>query len=147
MNEEIRNLQAGFFDKLKEIRSQRELEDLRIAFLGKKGLVTALLKNLGGLSEEAKRSFGREVNDLKREISEQLAMRMEGLRQEELQRELDAVPELDVSMPPVFRRGSYHPITLVQRQCENVFRSMSFTLEDYSEVVTDYECFESLNIP
>lgn len=147
MNEEIRDLRAGFLDKLKEIQSQRELEDLRVAFLGKKGQVTALLKNLGGLSEEAKRSFGREVNDLKREISEQLAMRMESIRQEDLQRELDAVPTFDVSMPPVFRRGSYHPITLVQRQCENVFRSMGFTLEDYSEVVTDYECFESLNIP
>ena len=44
-------------------------------------------------------------------------------------------------------RGSYHPITLVQRECERIFKSMGFTVEDYSEIVTDYECFESLNIP
>ncbi|MBR1731788.1 MAG: phenylalanine--tRNA ligase subunit alpha, partial [Ruminococcus sp.] len=49
--------------------------------------------------------------------------------------------------PVDLSRGSYHPITLVQRQCESIFKSMGFTVEDYSEVVTDYECFESVNIP
>lgn len=57
------------------------------------------------------------------------------------------MPEFDLSMPPVMDRGSYHPITLVQRECERIFKSMGFTVEDYSEIVTDYECFESLNIP
>lgn len=56
------------------------------------------------------------------------------------------MPEFDLSMPPVMDRGSYHPITLVQRECERIFKSMGFTVEDYSEIVTDYECFESLNI-
>ena len=57
------------------------------------------------------------------------------------------MPEFDLSMPPKMDRGSYHPITLVQRECERIFKSMGFTVEDYSEIVTDYECFESLNIP
>ena len=57
------------------------------------------------------------------------------------------MPEFDLSMPTVMDRGSYHPITLVQRECERIFKSMGFTVEDYSEIVTDYECFESLNIP
>lgn len=43
--------------------------------------------------------------------------------------------------------GSYHPITLVQRELEEIFASMGFTIEDYREVVTDYNCFEALNIP
>ena len=50
-------------------------------------------------------------------------------------------------MPASLDRGSYHPITLVQRQCEKIFKSMGFNVEDYSEIVTDYECFEALNIP
>ena len=57
------------------------------------------------------------------------------------------MPQFDVSTPINVPRGSYHPITLVQRQCEAIFKSMGFTVEDYPEVVTDYECFESLNIP
>ena len=69
------------------------------------------------------------------------------LAKAEMEREINSMPEFDVAVPPVLARGSYHPITLVQRKCEKIFRSMGFTVEDYSEVVTDYECFESLNIP
>ena len=65
----------------------------------------------------------------------------------ELEKEINSAPEIDVTIPPVLDRGSYHPITLVQRQCERIFKSMGFNVEDYSEVVTDYECFEALNIP
>lgn len=57
------------------------------------------------------------------------------------------MPEFDLSMPANLSRGSYHPITLVQRQCEQIFESMGFTVEDYAEVVTDYECFEAVNVP
>ena len=64
-----------------------------------------------------------------------------------MEREINSMPDFDVAVPPQLERGSYHPITLVQRKCEKIFRSMGFTVEDYSEVVTDYECFESLNIP
>lgn len=84
---------------------------------------------------------------LKSEITEAISNKAEQIKQKELEREIKSVPEFDLSAPPVLERGSYHPITLVQRECERVFRSMSFTVEDYSEIVTDYECFESLNIP
>ena len=57
------------------------------------------------------------------------------------------MPQFDITAPPELARGSYHPITLVQRQCESIFKSMGFTVEDYPEVVTDYECFEAVNIP
>ena len=147
MADEIRTLKEQFMQKLEAIKNQEELEKLRVEFLGKKGKVTSLLREVGGMSEQMKKTIGREINELKSSFAERLDTQKEALRQAELQRELDAVPEFDVSFPPRMDRGSYHPITLVQRQCENVFRSMGFTVEDYSEVVTDYECFESLNIP
>ena len=124
-----------------------ELDALRVEFLGKKGSVTALLKNMGALSPEEKKTFGLEVNALKDHASQVLTDRAAVLQQEALQKELDAVPEFDLSLPADLTRGSYHPVTLVQRKCEEVFRTMGFTVEDYSEIVTDYECFESLNIP
>ena len=83
-------------------------------------------------------------------LSEALGMAASDLMREiekEIQKEIELMPEFDLSMPPVMDRGSYHPITLVQRECERIFKSMGFTVEDYSEIVTDYECFESLNIP
>ena len=53
----------------------------------------------------------------------------------------------DESLPYHIQTGSYHPITLVQRDLERIFASMGFTIEDYSEIVDDYHCFEALNIP
>ena len=55
--------------------------------------------------------------------------------------------QYDVTLPAETAYGSYHPITLVQRELEEIFASMGFTVEDYKEIVTDYECFEALNIP
>ena len=72
---------------------------------------------------------------------------IEELKKKEVEREIASMRPFDITAPSNIVKGSYHPITLVQRQCEAIFKSMGFTVEDYSEIVTDYECFESLNIP
>ncbi len=147
MNEKIEALKNSFDSELKKIASMVDLEALRVSYLGRKGKVTDALKGMGTMTDEMKKTVGRETNELKTAITVALAEKLEALKAQELQREIDALPEFDLSMPPDLSRGSYHPITLVQRQCEQVFKSMGFTVEDYAEVVTDYECFESLNIP
>lgn len=147
MNEQISQLKQKFEDKLAEIAAAAELEDVRVSFLGKNGSITGLLKQMGSVSAEEKRAFGQSVNELKVYASEKISEKLAELHKLEVEREINAMPDFDVAMPADLDRGSYHPITLVQRKCENIFRSMGFTVEDYSEVVTDYECFESLNIP
>ncbi len=147
MNQSILDLRTKLDASLASVKEIPELEALKVEYLGKKGSITALMKNMGSLSPEEKKSFGKEVNELKDYATEAIAQKYEALQQLQLQKELDAVEEFDLSIPPVLDRGSYHPVTLVQRKCEEVFRTMGFTLEDYSEIVTDYECFESLNIP
>ena len=147
MSEKVKELREQFGQKLSAAADPQVLEALRVEYLGKKGSVTDLLKSMKDLSGEEKKEFGQQVNLLKNEIAEAIAAKSEQLRQEALERAISLMPEFDLSAPPVLDRGSYHPITLVQRECENVFRSMGFTVEDYSEIVTDYECFESLNIP
>lgn len=147
MNEKIEALKSSFDSELKKIANMVDLEALRVNYLGRKGKVTDALKGMGSLNDEQKKTVGRETNELKTAITVALAEKLEALKAQELQREINALPEFDISMPPDMTRGSYHPITLVQRQCEQVFKSMGFTVEDYAELVTDYECFESLNIP
>lgn len=147
MNEQISQLKKKFEDKLSEIAAAAELEDVRVSFLGKNGSITGLLKQMGSVSAEEKKAFGQAVNELKGYASEKISEKLAEIHKLELEREINSMPEFDVAMPAELDRGSYHPITLVQRKCENIFRSMGFTVEDYSEVVTDYECFESLNIP
>ena len=147
MNESILELRAKLDEAIQNVTAAPELEALKVEYLGKKGSITALLKNMGKLSPEEKKEFGSQVNALKDYAAEQIANKTAVLQEQELQKELNAVEEFDLSIPPVLDRGSYHPVTLVQRKCEEVFRTMGFTVEDYSEIVTDYECFESLNIP
>ncbi|MBQ9228910.1 MAG: phenylalanine--tRNA ligase subunit alpha [Eubacterium sp.] len=147
MENKILELTARFEKELAEIRDLAELEDVRVAYLGKKGTVTGLLKGMRELSNEEKKSFGQKVNELKGVVAGKIADKTEELKAKEVEKEIALMPEFDLSVPAQLSRGSYHPITLVQRQCEQIFTSMGFTVEDYAEVVTDYECFEAVNIP
>ena len=147
MSQNIAELKQEFAAKLAAAESMQMLEEIRVDFLGKKGSVTELLKSMKDMSPEEKKNFGQEVNVLKNELSQAITEKGEELRRAELEREVASMPEFDVSMPANLDRGSFHPITLVQRECETIFKSMGFHVEDYAEIVTDYECFEALNIP
>ncbi|MBQ7953538.1 MAG: phenylalanine--tRNA ligase subunit alpha [Clostridia bacterium] len=130
-----------------KVTTIEELEQLRVEYTGKKGYVTELMKEMKSLSNEEKKEFGQAVNVLKNEVNDILTAKREEMQRKAIELENSLMPEFDVSIPADLTRGSYHPITLVQRQCEEIFKHMGFTVEDYSEIVTDYECFESLNIP
>ena len=147
MSAKVNELRDALISKLETVSKMEEIESIRVEYLGKNGLITGLLKGMKDLSIEEKKDFGGKVNELKNEAGELIAKKTEEIKQKEILAELEKMPEIDVSMPLNLERGSYHPITLVQRECEKIFKSMGFTVEDYSEVVTDYECFESLNIP
>ena len=147
MNSKIAELKIQFDAEAAKASSTAELEALRVAYLGKKGSITELMKEMKDLSPEEKKAFGQEVNQLKGYATEKLTSCAEELKKQEIQKEIDSVPEFDISMPPSMNEGSYHPVTLVQRECERIFKTMGFAVEDYSEIVTDYECFEALNIP
>ncbi len=147
MNEKLENIKAEALAELAGIEDSMLLEEFRVKYLGKKGLITELMKEMKNLSNDEKKTFGQAVNALKDEVNDKVSEKREEIKQKEIELENSRMPEFDISMPPSLERGSYHPITLVQRQCEEIFRSMGFAIEDYSEIVTDYECFESLNIP
>ena len=147
MDERIKGLQDRFEKELSQISALPDIENIRISYLGKKGSVTDLLKGMRELSNEEKKSFGQQVNELKGIVAKKIAEKTEELKQKEIEKEIELMPEFDLSMPANLARGSYHPVTLVQRQCEQIFESMGFTVEDYAEVVTDYECFEAVNVP
>ena len=147
MDNKILSLKEKFVSELDKIDNLADIESIRVSYLGKKGSVTDLLKGMKELSNDERKAFGQKVNELKGLVNEKITEKTNELKEKEIQKEIELMPEFDLSMPPVMDRGSYHPITLVQRECERIFKSMGFTVEDYREIVTDYECFESLNIP
>ena len=147
MKEKLEAIRQKAEAQLESFTDAEQLENFRVAVLGKKGELTQILKMMGSLSAEERPVMGQKANEVRAYIEEKITQKQEEIKQKEMQREIDAMPVFDISAPANLDRGSYHPITLVQRQCERIFKSMGFTVEDYSEIVTDYECFESLNIP
>ena len=147
IKESISELRQKFDADLSEVRDSESIEKLRVSYLGKKGSVTELLKGLKDLSGAEKKEFGQTINTLKREVDERITAHVERIRQEEEDRLVNSAEQYDVTLPMDTDCGSYHPITLVQHELEEIFASMGFTIEDYREVVTDYNCFEALNIP
>ena len=147
MKEKLEAIRKKAEAELASFTDRNQLENFRIAVLGKKGELTSILKMMGSLSAEERPVMGQMANEVRAFIEEKIQEKAQELKELEMKREINSVPLFDITVPADLSRGSYHPITLVQRQCETIFKSMGFTVEDYSEVVTDYECFESLNIP
>ena len=147
MREKLEAIRQKADAELATFTEQAQLENFRVQILGKKGELTSMLKMMGSLSAEERPVMGQIVNEVRAYVEQKIAEKSQELKELELKKEIESTPVFDISVPANLTRGSYHPITLVQRQCESVFRSMGFNIEDYSEIVTDYECFEALNIP
>lgn len=147
MFEKPAELKSLFEKKLSDVSATSDIEQLRIEFLGKKGSVAALMQELRNIPNELKKDAGQKINETKQFIEASIATKLEELKVLEEKRLIDKAESYDESMPTDADLGSYHPITLVARDVENIFLSMGFAVEDYSEITDDYNCFEALNIP
>ncbi len=123
------------------------LEQLRVAYLGKKGLLTAQLKQLGSLSPEERPKAGQVINQAKQKVQSALEKRRELLQNEALQARL-AAETIDVTLPGRGQSaGGIHPVTRTQERIEALFASMGFEVAEGPEIEDDYHNFEALNIP
>ena len=147
MLENANKLKEAFAGQLSCVASTAELDALRIEYLGKKGHVAALMNDLKNLPNDQKKEAGQTINLVKQFVEEQLKITNEKLIAIEEQKKIDAAESYDESLCTNLGLGSYHPITLIPREVEEIFASMGFIVEDYDEVVDDYHCFEALNIP
>ncbi len=147
MTQKSLELKQLFEAKIAAVTQTAEVEQLRIEFLGKKGSVAALMQELRNVPNDQKKEAGQIINETKQFIEGAIAAKIVELKALEEQRLIDAAESYDESMPTDADLGSYHPITLTRRRVENIFLSMGFTIEDYSEITDDYNCFEALNIP
>ncbi len=144
MKERIELLLSRFADDLAKGETP---ETLRIAYLGKNGAVADLMKALRDIPADQKKEAGQMINSLKNQLEEEIGARARALEAEALDRAIKGARRYNPTLPSCCDCGSYHPITLVQREVEDIFASMGFTVEEYPEIVDDYHCFEALNIP
>ena len=133
---------------LEQIQSAgASLEQIRIRYLGKKGELTAVLRGMGALSAEERPKIGELANQVRADIEEAIAAKQRQKEALALEKRLKE-EKLDVTMPgtPV-AAGHLHPLTQVQRQLEDIFIGMGFSIEEGPEVELDYYNFQALNIP
>lgn len=123
------------------------LEELRVSLMGKTGSVTALLKSLGGMEPEARKSAGAEINVLKSEITEALTARRAILDSAALEAKL-AADRLDVTQPPRPElAGAIHPLSRTAEEIAAIFSAMGFAIKDGPDIESDWNNFSALNIP
>jgi phenylalanyl-tRNA synthetase alpha chain len=124
-----------------------EIEELRIRYLGKKGELTAVLRGMGKLSAEERPVIGQLANDVRAEIEKKIDELNQKKNAALLEAKLRA-EKLDVTVPgDDVRAGHFHPLSLVQRQLEDIFLGMGYSIVDGPEVEYDYYNFQALNIP
>lgn len=125
----------------------KSLEDLRIEYLSKKGKIQGLMAQMRDLSPEEKPKFGQMVNDLKNAVSAAIDEKKEKLDQEQLNARLKS-EKIDISLDGyVPKTGTLHPLTLVQKELEDVFIGMGYNVAEGPEVETDLYNFTRANTP
>ncbi len=147
MKEKLEALRQKAFGDLEKLNSPKELEELRVRLLGKKGELTELLRGMGALPAEERPKMGQLVNQLRSSLEEAMAERETALRDAVRQARLQA-ETLDVTMPGAATpEGGLHPLSSVLDRLIDIFVSMGFDVVDGPEVETDHYNFEALNVP
>ncbi|MBR6806945.1 MAG: phenylalanine--tRNA ligase subunit alpha [Clostridia bacterium] len=145
MKEKLRKIAEEAAAAISE--SGADLEALRIKYLGKKGELTAVLRGMGALSAEERPVIGQMANEIRADIEAKLESRRESAAAEALQKKLES-EKIDVTVPAKkVSVGKMHPISLVQRQLEEIFLGMGYEIAEGPEVEYDYYNFQALNIP
>ncbi len=147
MKEKIAAICREAEERVAVCKDEKEIDELRVKYLGKKGELTALLKQMGGLSPEERPVMGKLVNEAKAQLEEiisaktaELSAAAEALRLQE--------ETIDITMPARRKAvGGLHPLNIVLDDMIDIFQSMGFDVLDGPEVETDHYNFECLNVP
>lgn len=145
--EELLSLKNSFQQESQSATSLSELQQLKVKYLGKKGLVTLKLKALSTVLPELRPAYGKAVNDVKVYIEAEIN-RIESLLKKEEYTKRILSESIDITLPGKYTPfGREHPINKVLSEITGIFVSMGFEIEEGPEVELDYYNFEALNMP
>ncbi len=147
MKQRLEEIRLEAKKELEVADSMEKLEAIRVGFLGKKGSLTAVLRSMGSLSAEERPIIGSLANEIRLFIEESVNEKKSVILSEEKNRKLrDEI--IDVTLPGKRKSvGKLHPLSQVQRELENIFIGMGFSIVEGPDVEYDHYCFEALNMP
>lgn len=147
MKDQLQALHEEAIAKISEAADDKQLQDLRVSYLGKKGSLTSILRGMGKLSKEERPVIGEIANKVRTSINETLDERKEEFERLALEKKL-ASESIDVTLPgrPV-KTGGPHLLTKIIEEIEDLFIGLGYEIKEGPEVETDYYNFEALNLP
>ncbi len=147
IKETIKKIEENMNNELPSIKNISQLNDIRIKYLGKKGLVQEMLDHMRDLSVEEKKEVGMLVNNLKERLNDTINNLKEELEKEEINKKLVS-EKIDITLPGTkVSVGGIHPLTEIIEEIEEVFISMGYDVVEGPEVESDLYNFEMLNLP
>jgi phenylalanyl-tRNA synthetase alpha chain len=147
MKDRLESMQRDAHASMAQADSENALQEVRVRFLGRKGELTVIMKEMGRLSSEERPIIGALANRIKDDLESAIEIRLTDLREEEIASRLSR-ERIDITLPG--RRsfaGSKHPITLVAEEIGEIFSSLGFGIQEGPEVEKDFYNFEALNMP
>jgi len=147
MTEELRTLRKQAETELQKAGTESEFQEIRTRYLGRKGLLTGLLRNIANVLPQDRALFGKECNEVKDLISARIDKRLAEIAVSGKEAALRSA-RIDVTLPGrAMRYGSLHPVTQVREEICGIFARLGFSIVEGPEVELDYYNFEALNIP
>lgn len=147
MIEKINDLKSEAKTKISNALNSVDIESIRVEFLGKKGKVVEILKGLKDVEASKRKEVASYANELKSQIEDSIEQKKKEIKEKEYELKINNSKKIDLTIPSNLNLGSLHPITIVQKELEEIFESMGFTVEDGNEVETEYNNFEAVNVP
>lgn len=132
---------------IENAKNSSVIEELRVEYLGKKGKIVEILKDLKNVEASKRKEVATIANEIKAEIEKRIEEKKLELKDKEYEERIKNTKKVDLSLPVENNIGSLHPITIVQKELEEIFETMGFTVEDGREVETEYNNFEAVNVP
>ena len=147
MNEKITAVLDAAKERLNSAKEISAIDEIRVKYLGKKGELTGILKQLGALSPEERPKVGQLVNKAKTELDDLIKTKIAEIKEKELNESLKA-EKIDVTMPGKRQNMGYkHPLSVVLDELKEIFMGMGYSIVEGPEVELDYYYFEALNLP
>lgn len=147
MKEQLNQIKNDVIEEIKASNSSEAIEEIRIKYLGKKGILTGILRGMGKLSKEERPIIGKIANEVREEIENEMEVFLKEIKRKEKNERLQN-EVIDITMPGKRRTlGGIHPINKVLDEIKEIFFGMGFVITDGPEVELDYYNFEALNIP
>lgn len=147
MREKLNSIKENALIEIEKANNLKELDDIRVKYLGKKGELTLVLRGMGKLSKEERPIIGQVANEVREVIEEKLQNVISIIKEKEKEAKLKE-EYIDISMPGTKETiGHRHPLLNVKEELENVFMNMGFDIVEGPEIETVYNNFDALNSP